>query len=162
MDRHTVRLITQLAPDYDQRMARRKRRLFDGLHKIKAALGGEHMVILEIGSGSGANFQYYPDGAQIICIEHNCLFEAPLRASIKQRPGLEISQFHIASAENMRVVECNSVDAVVSTKVLCSVTDVDRCLQEILRVLKPVSLTYCTLTRSLRVKPLTRMATKCN
>jgi len=44
----------------------------------------------------------------------------------------------------MTVVECNSVDAVVSTKVLCSVTDVDRCLTEILRVLKPVSFTYCT------------------
>jgi len=86
MDRHTARLITQLAPDYDQRMARRKRRLFDGLHQMKAALGGEHMVILEIGSGSGANFQYYPDGAQIICVERNCLFEEPLRASIRQRP----------------------------------------------------------------------------
>ena len=145
MDRHTVRLITQLAPDYDQRMARRKRRLFDGLHQIKAELGGERIVILEIGSGSGANFQYYPDGAQIICIERNRLFEQPLRASISQLPAVEISQFHIASAEDMRVVASNSVDAVVSTKVLCCVTDVDKCLHEILRVLKPVSFSRFSL-----------------
>jgi len=106
---------------------------------IQASLGGGRIVILEIGSGSGANFQYYPDGSQIICIEHNRLFEAPLRSSVAQRPGLEISQFHIASAENMRDVASSSVDAVVSTKVLRSVGDVDRCLHEILRVLKPVS-----------------------
>lgn len=137
MDRHTVQLITRLAPDYDQRMSRRKRRLFDGLRQLKAARGDGRLVIIEIGSGSGANFQYYPDGAQIICIERNSLFEAPLRSSLAQRPGVEISQFLVASAENMRDVPSNSVDAVVSTKVLCSVTDVDRCLQEILRVLKP-------------------------
>jgi len=139
MDRHTVRLITRLAPDYDQRMSTRKRRLFDGLHQLKTARRDGVITILEIGSGSGANFQYYPDGTRIICIEHNRLFEGPLRASAKQRPAVEISQFHVASAENMRDVASSSVDAVVSTKVLCSVADVDKCLQEILRVLKPVS-----------------------
>lgn len=139
MDRHTVSLITRLAPDYDQRMARHKRRLFAGLQQIKAARADGCLVILEIGSGSGANFQYYPDGAQMICIERNRLFETPLRASVQLRPEIEISQFHVASAENMRDVTSNSVDAVVSTKVLCSVADVDKCLQEILRVLKPVS-----------------------
>jgi len=139
MDRYTVHLVSRLAPDYDQRMSRQKRRLFDGLHQLKAARGDGRLVILEIGSGSGANFRYYSDGAQIICIEPNSLFEAPLRANLAQRPGVVISQFLVASAENMRDVRSNSVDAVVSTKVLCSVADVDRCLQEILRVLKPVS-----------------------
>jgi len=148
MDRHTVSLITRLAPDYDQRMSRRKRRLFDGLQLIKADRGDGCIVLLEIGSGSGANFQYYPDGAQIICVEYNRLFEAPLRASVKQRPGVEISQFHISSAENMRDVASNSVDAVASTKVLCSVWDVDKCLLEILRVLKPVSLGPHTHTQT--------------
>lgn len=138
MDRHTVSLITRLAPDYNQRMSKRKRRLFDGLEQLKAARGDDRIVILEIGSGSGANFQFYPDGARIICIERNCMFEGPLRASLEQRPGVDISQFHVASAENMRDVASDSVDAVVSTKVLCSVGDVDKCLQEILRVLKPV------------------------
>ena len=139
MDRHTVHLVTRLAPDYDRRMSRRKRRLFDGLRQIKASRGDGRIVILEIGSGSGANFQYYPDGSRIICIEPNRLFEASLRASVERRPEVEISRFHVASAENMRDVASGSVDAVVSTKVLCSVGDVDRCLQEIIRVLRPVS-----------------------
>jgi len=139
MDRHTVSLITRLAPDYDQRMSKRKRRLFDGMQQLTSEHGDGHIVVLEIGSGSGANFQYYPEGAHIICVERNSMFEAPLRASLKQRPGIEISQFLLTSAENMRDVASNSVDAVVSTKVLCSIGDVDKCLQEILRVLKPVS-----------------------
>jgi len=147
MDRHTVRLITRLAPDYDRRMSKRKRRLFHDLQQMKAAHGDGRIVILEIGSGSGANFQYYPDGVQIICVEQNNMFEAPLRASVKRRPGVEISQFHVASAENMRDVASSSVDAVVSTKVLCSVCNVDRCLQEILRVLKPVSSSAHIATR---------------
>jgi len=141
MDRHTVGLITRLAPDYDQRMSRRKRRLFAGLRQLQSARGDGRIVILEIGSGSGANFRYYPDGARLICVERNSMFEAPLRASLTQRPGgaVEISRFVLASAENMRdLVASNSVDAVVSTKVLCSIGNVDRCLQEILRVLKPV------------------------
>jgi len=120
-------------------MSRRKRRLFDGLQQLKASRGDGRLVILEIGSGSGANFQYYPDGSQIVCIERNSDFEQPLRASLQHRPGVEVSQFHVASCENMRDVASDSVDAIVSTKVLCSVSNVDRCLQEVLRVLKPVS-----------------------
>jgi len=120
-------------------MCRRKRRLFDGLEQVKAARGDGRLLMLEIGSGSGANLQYYPDGAEIICVEPNDLFEAPLRASFARQHRVQISRFLVASAENMRDVASESVDAVVSTKVLCSVSDVDRCLQEILRVLKPVS-----------------------
>jgi len=153
MDRHTVRLVTRLAADYDRRMSRRKRRLFAGLGRLKEARGDGRVVILEIGSGSGANFRYYPDGARVICVERNALFEAPLRASIARLPAVargdvKISQFLVACAENMRDVASSSVDAVVSTKVLCSVADVDNCLQEILRVLKPVG----SLARVVKLK----------
>jgi len=143
---YLVKLSARLAPEYDRRMFKRKRRLFDGLQQLKAERGDGHIVILEIGSGTGANFQHYPDGSQIVCVDCNSMFEAPLRASLEQRPGIEISQYHVTSAENMRDVGSSSVDAVVSTKVLCSVGNVDRCLQEILRVLKPVSLCPKSIT----------------
>jgi len=70
-------------------MSKRKRRLFDGLHRLKAARGDGRIVILEISSdsGSGANLQYYPDGARIIGVQLNSMFEAPLSASLKQMLG---------------------------------------------------------------------------
>jgi len=130
-------LSTRLMPEYDRRIATRKRQLFDDLESLKHARGDGRLVILEIGSGSGTNLVYYPAGSEVICVEPNEHYKAALYDNVRQRPGIQISAYHVASAEKMRDVESASADAVVSTTVLCSVSDLDQCLQEIVRVLKP-------------------------
>ena len=130
-------LVTQIMAEYGSRIATRKRQLFDDLESLKHARGDGRLVILEIGSGSGSNFVYYPVGSEVICVEPNEHFKATLYDNARQRPGVQISAYHVASAEKMRDVESASADAVVSTIVLCSVSDLDQCLQEIIRVLKP-------------------------
>ena len=123
--------------EYGRRIATRKRQLLDDLESVKHARGDGRLVILEIGSGSGTNFVYYPVGSEVICVEPNEHYKATLYDNARQRPGVQISAYHVASAEKMQDVESASADAVVSTVVLCSVSNIDQCLQEIVRVLKP-------------------------
>jgi ubiquinone/menaquinone biosynthesis C-methylase UbiE len=49
-----------------------------------------------------------------------------------------MERFIVGFAEDMKDVEDNSVDIVVSTMVLCSVRSIERALKEIQRVLVPV------------------------
>jgi len=123
--------------EYDRLMTDRKRKLFSELESLKNARGDDRLVLLEIGCGGGNNFKYYPVGSQVICVDPSRRCEAALYENIRQHPGVEISVFHVASAENMREVQSGSVDAVISTAVLCCVSDPDHCIQEIIRVLKP-------------------------
>ena len=53
--------------------------------------------------------------------------------------GIRLKKFVQSGGENMVGVEDNSVDAVISSELLCSVDDADKILEEIIRVLKPVS-----------------------
>lgn len=53
---------------------------------------------------------------------------------------LVYDSFVVASGENLRTVEDNSMDVVVCTLVLCSVQDTQKVLREAKRVLRPVSL----------------------
>lgn len=106
-------------------MADRKRSLF-------ADLQGS---ILEIGPGTGTNFPYYPTEIHWIGIEPNPFMHSYLREEA-EKLGLENIDLRSGKAEELEA-EDSSVDAVVSTLVLCSVSYLSGTLQEILRVLKP-------------------------
>lgn len=91
-------------------------------------------TVLEIGPGAGANFPYYPASVQWTGIEPNPYMHAYLR----ERADEANLQIHIQTGHAERLeAEDSSVDAVISTLVLCSVNNLDGVLQEILRVLKP-------------------------
>lgn len=55
-----------------------------------------------------------------------------------------MEKFILTNAEDMKEVEDNSMDVVVSTLVLCSVRNVKQTLKEVHRVLAPVSVTQFT------------------
>lgn len=93
--------------------------------------------ILEIGVGDGANLKYYPPGCHLTSVEPNPFFESYFAKNSYKFPHITIKKFIRGSAEDMSDVQSESVDVVVSTHVLCSVTDVDACLKEIRRVLTP-------------------------
>lgn len=63
-----------------------------------------------------------------------------LDALVLQMPTRRLKKFVQSGAESMDEIEDNSVDAVVSSHVLCSVGGANKVLREIHRVLKPVSL----------------------
>lgn len=102
----------------------RKRRLF-------ADLSG---TVVEIGPGTGVNLPYLPDGIRWIGLEPNPHMHAFLRDVLD---GRDVdAEIRTASAQDTGLPDA-SVDAVVSTLVLCSVPDLDATLAELRRILAP-------------------------
>lgn len=95
--------------------------------------------ILEIGPAQGTNFPYFPKGSKVIAVDYNPNFESQFKTSSEKFSGqVEVEKYICASAEDMAQVPSNSVDAVVSTYVLCYIEDRQKALQEIKRVLVKV------------------------
>src|SRR5579871_3796844 len=112
------------ANDYDAMIAPYKRKL----------LGDLSGSVLEIGAGTGENFPFYPRGIHWYGVEPNLYMQERLLKRANES-GIE-GHLHSGTAEQLPVPD-SSVDAVVSTTVLCSVSDQARVLSEIKRVLKP-------------------------
>lgn len=109
---------------HERHVADRKRALLSDLH-------GD---VLEIGPGTGVNLRYYENDIHWIGIEPNPFMHPYLRKEAT-RVGLKV-EIRSGTAERLNVGD-ESVDAVVSTLVLCSVEDVRDTLREIQRVLRP-------------------------
>jgi ubiquinone/menaquinone biosynthesis C-methylase UbiE len=109
---------------YEQAMGERKRALL-------APLRG---CVVEIGPGAGVNLHSFAPDVEWIGIEPNPWLHPYLRQEAA-RLGRSI-ELHSGTAEAIDLPDA-SADAVVSTLVLCSVSDPARVLEEVLRVLKP-------------------------
>jgi SAM-dependent methyltransferase len=99
--------------------------------EIFAGLQGD---VMEIGPGKGDNLAYLGEVTHWIGIEPNLYMQDALRAALSQA-HIE-GEIHTGTAENTHLPDA-SFDAVISSFVLCSVTDLDAALAEILRVLRP-------------------------
>jgi ubiquinone/menaquinone biosynthesis C-methylase UbiE len=106
-------------------LAQRRRRL------LASARGR----IVEIGAGTGANLLHYPDAVdELIVTEPDPHMLKRLRRAIS---GANVPvRLEQAPASRLPLAD-RSVDAVVSTLVLCSVPEQDAALREAFRVLRP-------------------------
>lgn len=102
-----------------------------------AQMARDNVKILEIGIGHGSNLSYYPTGCSLYSIEPNPYFETYFKENMQKFTGIKVEAFVRGSAEDMSMIADSSMHVVVSTHVLCSVTDVTQSLQEIMRVLVP-------------------------
>jgi SAM-dependent methyltransferase len=91
-------------------------------------------TVVEIGPGTGANLRYYRPGTTVEAVEPNPHMHARLAAAA-DRHGVGL-RLHAAGAQAMPFPD-GSVDAVVSTLVLCTVPDQAAAIREIVRVLRP-------------------------
>ena len=91
--------------------------------------------VLEIGAGTGANFEHYPPNVRVTALEPDpfMLRRAEEKLAALGRSNITLQQ---AAAELLPFDDA-SFDAVVSTLVLCTVKDVAGSLVEIRRVLRP-------------------------
>jgi ubiquinone/menaquinone biosynthesis C-methylase UbiE len=91
--------------------------------------------ILEIGFGTGLNLRNYPDSVKkISTIDVNPGMNSLAEIRIKATK-IEVTQ-HLLTAEKMPFDDA-TFDTVVSTWTLCSITELDKALSEVYRVLKP-------------------------
>jgi ubiquinone/menaquinone biosynthesis C-methylase UbiE len=107
-----------------------KRELFGGLPRS----------ILEIGAGDGANFRYLARGTHVVALEPNERMHAYLReAARRHRVTVDL---RAGVAERIPLPDA-SVEAVISSLVLCTVADPERALAEVRRVLRPGGRFWC-------------------
>jgi ubiquinone/menaquinone biosynthesis C-methylase UbiE len=97
-------------------------------------LGGLKGTLVEIGSGAGANLRYLPRELRVIGVEPNPFMHSHfLREARAADRSVQLVQGY---GEALPFPDA-SVDAVLSTLVLCSVGDMAGVLGEVLRILKP-------------------------
>ena len=117
---------------YDRMMASEEKKFLGAIREemIKEVTG----EVLEIGAGTGVNFQYYPNGAHITAIEPDpYMLERARKRAAEASANIEL---HQVPAEELPFPGA-TFDFVIDTLVLCSVRDPRRALTEIKRVLKP-------------------------
>jgi len=108
----------------------------DNLDELKQALLGQlYGRVLEIGPGTGASFAYLGKDVDWVGIEPNPYMHSYLQEEA-ERQDMQSIELIEGVAEHLPLAD-ESVDAVISNYVLCSVSDLPQALQEIQRVLKP-------------------------
>jgi len=93
-----------------------------------------HGTLLEIGAGTGGNFPYFAPDVRWIGVEPNVFMHQYLRRTAEKYGFMP--DIRPAQGEYLPVDDA-SMDAVVTSHVLCSVDDQAQVLSEVMRVLKP-------------------------
>jgi ubiquinone/menaquinone biosynthesis C-methylase UbiE len=88
---------------------------------------------------SGENLKYYPKNSHLIVVDRNVYIQSYLDSNPALISNMNIERVLMFSEENLEAIPDNSVDAVVGSFILCSVTRVNLVLSEIKRILAPVS-----------------------
>lgn len=117
-------LLQKFEDDFDEEMGDRKQqgmRAFSG-------------TVAEIGAGNGINFKYYPPDLDLVVYEPNPYMHKRLHAAA-QNHNVDF-ELRAQSAEQLHF-EDGTVDAVVSTLVLCTVPNPAQVIAEVHRVLRP-------------------------
>jgi SAM-dependent methyltransferase len=91
-------------------------------------------TVVELGAGVGANLRYLPANARLVAIEPNPYMHTRLREAARSH-GVDL-EVHPVVAERIDLPDA-SVDAVISSLVLCSVREPEAVLAEIRRILRP-------------------------
>ncbi|MDT8421417.1 MAG: class I SAM-dependent methyltransferase [Desulfuromonadales bacterium] len=119
---------------YDRMMRRTERLcLTRWRRELLTPLRGE---VLEIGSGTGINLDYYPPQlSRLVLSEPDPHMRRKLEQRVASSPGRQVEVLG-GHSERLDLPDCG-FDHVVSTLVLCSVADVEQTLAEIKRVMRP-------------------------
>ncbi|NXF35864.1 MET7A protein, partial [Nyctibius bracteatus] len=127
--------LDKLSAIHGRKTKKQKQELFRNLPDFKRPSG--ELKLLEIGTGCGTNFQFYPPGCKVTCTDINPNFQQSLSKSMNENQHIHYERFLVAAGEDLHQVPSGSVDAVICTLVLCSVHDVNGTIKEVLRVLRP-------------------------
>lgn len=94
-------------------------------------------TILEVGSGTGVNFQFYNPEAKIIAIEPSLPMLKKAEIKVTEFPNINLYNYGVNDAEIHDLIPEGSLDAISCTLVLCTIPDVELALTNFKKWLKP-------------------------
>ncbi len=122
-------------------------RIHDPLRdRRRRLLADAHGLVLDLGSGTGANLPHYPPHARVVAVEPDPYMLRRLRRAWSRAKA----RVHLVQARGeVLPFPAGRFDLVVTTLVLCSVSDLHACLREVRRVLRPGGrLLFCEHVRA--------------
>ncbi|MGI8789149.1 MAG: class I SAM-dependent methyltransferase [Pyrinomonadaceae bacterium] len=120
----------KFAESYDKAFAPFERRFLARWRKETLSHLPENAVILEIGAGTGANFQFYP--------KCQCAIAGEISIKMLERAREKTNYIQLVQmdAETLPFAE-NSFDAAFATLVFCSIPNPENAFAELRRIVKP-------------------------
>jgi SAM-dependent methyltransferase len=103
----------------------------------KQLLGPVEGKVLEVGAGTGVNFDYYPPDTQVIAIEPDPAMYRKAQRKLRDFPNVELLPLGIGDEALESEIPAGSLDAVVCTLVLCTLPEPEFSFQLFKKWLKP-------------------------
>ena len=122
---------------HNRAVRKRKEDLFTHMNAALRDIGGGD--VLEIGAGTGANFEFFLPGSSVIALDPNPHMKPYLLENAEKHSHVHLKKIVAGVAEKMEEIQDGTITAVICTLTLCSVQDMAAVLTEAKRVLKPVS-----------------------
>lgn len=107
-------------------------------HPIRTELiNGLEGEILDVGSGTGVNFEHFNVNANVIAVEPSVFMLEKSKAKLPAKAKIKTYNLSVTDDELDSIIADDSLDYIVSTLVLCTVPDHKLALQKFKKWLKP-------------------------
>lgn len=106
-------------------------------HRREALLAPLTGKILDVGCGTGVNFQYFRKDAEVIGIEPSAPMLAYAKKKLDQYPNIKVYNLGVNDPKVDEIIQPGSLDYVISTLVLCTIPDPKKAIQNYKKWLKP-------------------------
>ena len=103
----------------------------------KKLIGHLEGHILDVGSGTGVNFEHFHKNATVIAVEPSEFMMAKALSKLPQKAIINTHNLGVTDTELELIIENNSLDYVVCTLVLCTIPNHTLALRKFKKWLKP-------------------------
>ena len=103
----------------------------------KELIGDLEGDILEVGSGTGTNFEHYNSKAKVIALEPSSFMLEKSKAKLPKNTQITTYNMGVADERLDSIIKNNSLDYIVCTLVLCTIPDQNLALEKFKKWLKP-------------------------
>ncbi|HFB99834.1 MAG TPA: class I SAM-dependent methyltransferase [Phaeodactylibacter sp.] len=105
--------------------------------KRASLLGALQGKILDVGAGTGVNFQYFRSDAEVVAIEPSAPMMSYAKKKLEKYQHIKMYNIGVNDPEMNEIVKENSLDYVISTLVLCTIPDPILAINNYKKWLKP-------------------------
>ena len=103
----------------------------------KELIGDLEGIILEVGSGTGTNFEHYNAKAKVIALEPSSFMLDKSKAKLPKKTQITTCNMGVADKRLNSIIKNNSLDYIICTLVLCTIPDQNLALDKFKKWLKP-------------------------